>query len=276
MNVAYPGSPLVGYDDPADRPYGPGNPDYENDAARELPVRFSHLRAYGRSAMHGRHARLKEQQQTYAMERGTAVHAMLFGTKRVCGYPGSQRRGKEYDAFCLANADAEILTMAEYEKARRMADAVRQCKLAEPVLKGAVEKTIKFSWMGQQCRATPDVRGKDFITELKTASSADPMRFPWHALRMHYHAQMRMQQIACADEPKDCFVVCVESAEPYPVQVFRIDEKALELGEKLLVLWMERLKNAEAAGAFPAYTSCIMPIDAPEELNLEFGEEDAD
>lgn len=269
--------------DPRVEEYAPGNEDYEYDRRRQeqvdaepaLPVRFSHLRAYGRSAAHGRHARQQEMKQTYAMQRGTAVHALLFGTRKVCGYPGSQRRGKDYDAFAAEHSDSEILTMAEYDKARRMADAVRSCKEAEPVLKGIAEATIRFRWMGLECRATPDVRGEDYLTELKTASSADPMRFPWHALRMHYHAQMRMQNIAIGMKAKDSFVVCVESAEPFPVQVFRIDEKALEAGEKLLILWAERLKNAEASQSFPAYTSCIMPIDLPEDApDLIFPEDD--
>lgn len=238
------------------------------------PVRFSHLRAYGRSAMHGHHARTQDSAQTTAMQRGTAVHAIVFGTHQVCGYPGSQRRGKDYDAFVAEHPDTEILTMAEYDKARRMADAVRSSTLAEPVLKGIAERTITFRWMGLDCRATPDIRGTDYLTELKTSSSADPARFVWHALRMHYHAQMRMQQIACNDQPKDCFVVCVESAEPYPVTVFRIDEKALEAGEKLLIGWAEKLKNSESSESYPPYAQCIMPIDLPEELELDYGSND--
>ena len=237
-----------------------------------LPVRFSHLRAYGRSPMHGRHARMQEAEQTVAMERGSAVHALVLGTRKVCAYPGSQRRGKEYEAFAAEHADFEILTMAEYDKARQMTDAVRECKLAEPMLKGIAEHTILFRWMGLECRATPDIRGTDYLTELKTASSSDPERFVWMALRQHYHAQMRMQQIACADSLLlDCYIVCVESAEPFPVTVFRIDEKALEAGEKLLILWIERLKNCEKSQMFPPYAQCVMPIDLPEELELDYG-----
>ena len=231
--------------------------------------------------MHGRHARMQEAEQTVAMERGSAVHALVLGTRKVCAYPGSQRRGKEYEAFAAEHADSEILTMAEYYKARQMADAVHECKLAEPMLKGILEQTILFRWMGLECRATPDIRGTDYLTELKTASSSDPERFIWMALRQHYHAQMRMQGIAveCAIKelgplqapPLDNFIVCVESAEPFPVTVFRIDEKALEAGEKLLVLWIERLKNCEKSQIFPPYAQCVMPIDLPEELELDYG-----
>ena len=241
-----------------------------------LPVRFSHLRAYGRSALHGQHARLVEMDPTYAMQRGTAVHALLLGGRKVCGYPGKVRNGKQYDAFVAEHADCEILTSAEYEKACRMADAVRASELAMSVLQGDVEQTLRFRWMGLDCRATPDVRGPNYLTELKCSASSDPVRFPWHALRMHYHAQMRMQQIACGSEPDglECFVVCVEDKAPYPVTVFRMEPRALEAGGKLLVLWAERLKNSEASQNWPGYVQCIAPIDVPdEETELIFGEE---
>lgn len=242
------------------------------------PVRFSHLRAYGRSAMHGLHARTAESDQTIAMERGTAVHSIVFGTHPVIGYPGPTRRGKEFDAFAALHQGYEILTRDEYAKAQRMAEAVRECKLAEPYLKGAVEETLLFRWMGLDCRSTPDVRGADFATELKTAPSADPAQFGWHALRMHYHAQMRMEQIGAEavaelEHIADCFIVCVEANEPHPVTVFRVDEKALEVGEKLLCLWAERLKVAEASQAWPPYVSCVVPLTVPDELQLEFEEE---
>ena len=246
-----------------------------------LPVRFSHLRAYGRSAMHGHLARTKEAEQTIPMERGFALHALVFGTRKICGYPGATRRGKDYEAFAAEHADYEILTMAEYEKARGMADAVQQCKLAEPMLKGITEQTILFRWNALDCRATPDVRGDGFITELKTAATAEPTKFTWQALRFHYHAQMRLQQIACNWIPKsiggiqDCYIVCVESSEPYPVTVFRLEEHALIAGEKLLTLWSERLKNSEASNTYPPYVSCIVPLDIEDdELALEFPADD--
>lgn len=247
------------------------------------PVRFSHLRAYGRSPAHGRHARLVEMDPTYAMERGTVVHALIFGNRKVAGYPGAKRAGNEYEAFAAAHPDTEILTMAEFDKARRMADAVRASELAMSVLAGVKEKTILFRWMGLDCRSTPDVRGANYLTELKSSSSADPVRFPWHAIRMQYHAQMRLQTIAAsqsgpARERKidDCFIVCVEEKPPFPVTVFRMDERALEVGEKLLMLWAERLKGAEASRTWPPYVTCIVPIDVPdEEPELIFADEDA-
>lgn len=237
------------------------------------PVRFSHLKAYGRSAAHGLYARTHESDPNYAMQRGTAVHALIFGNRNVCGYPGRQRRGKEYEEFAAEHADYEILTLAEYDKARRMADAVLSSKVASPYIRGVTEETILFRWNGLDCRATPDVRGPDYLTELKTSASSDPERFPYHALRMGYHAQMRMQQYATGLLP-ECFIVCVEAEEPHPVTVFRLEERALDMGGRLLVLWAERLKSCESSNYYPPYSECVMPLDVPEDdAVLEFNDE---
>ncbi len=241
------------------------------------PVRFSHLRAYGRSPMHGQAARLRDIEPTVAMERGTAVHALIFGTRKVCGYPGATRRGKEYDAFVAANPDTEILTGAEFAKVQRMADAIRQCKLAEPYLQGTHEQTLLFRWMGLDCRSTPDCRGDGFVTELKTAQTSDPMRFVWHARRMHYHAQLRFEEygaVANKHRVEDHWLVCVESDDPHPVTVFHLEPEAREEGEKLLTLWAERLKNSEASQSFPPYVTCAVPLVWPkeEELELVYGD----
>ena len=237
------------------------------------PIRFSHLRAYGRSPAHGRHARTAaEDDPTYSMERGTAVHAMLFGTKKVIGYPGAVRRGKEYDAFCALNEGAEILTQSEFQKAQRMVDAVRSCKVAEPYLRGFAEQTLLFRWMGLDCRATPDIRGDGFLTELKTSKSADPAQFIWHAKRMHYHAQMRFQEFGCVAPVRDHWIVCVESEEPHPVTVFHVEPEALLEGEKLLTLWAERLKNCETSGQYPPYVECVVPLVWPKDEAFEFEE----
>lgn len=242
------------------------------------PVRFSHLKAYGRSAAHGAHARIAPKgAETYAIERGSGVHAILFGTQKVIGYPGSTRRGKEYEKFVTDHPGHLILTMNEYDKAMRMADAVLKCDLAAPLLNGVFEETLLFDWMGLKCRATPDVRGAGFLTELKTSQSSHPEKFLWHARRMGYHAQMRFQEYACersrVERIKDHWIVCVESEAPHPVTVFHVEPEALEEGDKCLTLWAERLKACEAANHFPGYIDCAVPLVWPkDEFELEYEE----
>lgn len=243
---------------------------------RNLPIRFSHLRAYGRSAAHGLYARQQDPVVTGAMQRGTAVHALILGNRKVAGWEGTQRRGKEYDAFAAANPDMEILTQKEYVKASAMARAVQSCDVAKPLLEGDVEQTILFNWYGRECRATPDIYGKNRVVEIKTSKTADPERFPWESLRMKYHAQLRMQQIATKEAATEAYIIVVESEPPHPVTVFRVTDEALTEGEKLLFLWMERLIGCEKSDFYPPYVSSIVPLDVPRDHDLEFDDDAVD
>ena len=241
---------------------------------RELPVRFSHLRAYGRSAMHGHYARTTEWKPTAPMLLGTAVHKLALNIGAVIAYPGKVRRGSEWEAFRDSHADSQILTAAEFAKATAMAEMLAECDIAREIMNGIAEETILFDWYGRKCRATPDVRGKGFVTDLKTCQTSDPEKFVWSSLRFAYHAQMRMQ---CEAAKVDiAYIVAIESTEPYPVTVFRVTDEALAEGEKSLSLWMERLITCEASNSYPPYSQSILPLDVPRNDELDYSGTDSD
>lgn len=241
--------------------------------------RFSHIRAFGRSAMHGLHAVQNEMKQTPAMQKGTAVDAMLYGTRKVVGCELVRNpKHAAYQEFMAANPDAEILTMADYDKACRMVEAIRASKTAEPWLKGVHQETLRFEYNGLQCRATPDTRGNGFLTELKTTHDGSPEKFRWHALRMAYHAQMWMQGVACQSHGFNIdryMIVCVEANPPHPVTVYEWDATALEQGSRLLTLWTERLRVCMESKVYPPYSDAIVPLGIPDEMpELVYGDEE--
>ncbi len=246
------------------------------------PIHFRHLVATGLSAQHGRFSLDGgEDDETTAMERGTAVHAMIFGTRKVIGYhAGKNRSGKTWEAFEAEHAGIEILTAKEFDKASRMAEAVRANPLAMDVLfsNGAVhEQRFPWQFMGHDCEGTPDVRAPAYVAELKTSVSAQPDRFRWQVLRMHYHAALAwyMQGVALSGlgQPQAAYIVAVESSPPHPVTVHRLTPRTLDLGARLVRLWMERLIGCEAAGEWPGYAQSILELDLEEDVPLIFGEE---
>ncbi len=247
------------------------------EATSTLPVRFSHLRAFGKSPAHGKYARSGgEDDPTYAMEKGTAVHAIIFGTRKVVGWEeGRPRRGKDFEDFALRNPDAEILTRKDYDAACYIAEAVARHPKASVLLqaKGSAEKTLLFRRLGRDCRATPDFRTTTYNVELKTTADASPRQFWFHARRMHYHAQMAWQ--ACAIEslglpvPENQYVVAVESRPPYVVQVYEFGPRKLREGAKLCHLWFERLCASEDADAYPGYSEMVLPLELDEEFESE-------
>lgn len=241
------------------------------------PVHFSRLRLIARSPAHYAYATAEE---TPSLERGTAVHALVFETQRIVSWEeGRPRRGKDYDKFVADNPNALILTHVEGQKALAMAEAVRRCREAMRVLDGTRETLREWDLGGRACAGTPDVVSRQFVTELKTTVSSHPERFAWQSLRMAYHAQlawyldgvMKGGQLA----PENAYVVAVESTAPFPVTVFRVSNRAIEEGRKLYRLWWEQLMNCERSDEWPAYAQSVLELDIPGDVALDFGDAEA-
>jgi hypothetical protein len=249
-------------------PTGPVDP-------RELAVRISRLKLMALSPAHY-HAAV--QKDTYSKERGSALHSLVLGGKRVLAYPGKVRRGKEFDAFVAANTNSQILTKADYARAEGMAASVRAHPHAMRVLAGQHEIELDWKFMGRNCQSHIDVigGGGEWVTELKSAVTSHPDRFAWQAKKFGYNAQIAFYWEAVLQSglgiPREAFVVAVESAPPYVVTVMRLTRQALDLGQRSFRLWMERLLGCEAANEWPGYVQDIVPLDVPDdEPELVFG-----
>jgi hypothetical protein len=139
---------------------------------------------------------------------------------------------------------------------------------ASKIIGGRKEQTIFFDFAGNLCRVTPDAfEPGDYLTELKSTFDASPAHFPYHAVRMAYHAQIAMQvdgaKLAGLEPPERLYIVAVESREPYAVAVFGITPRALDFGRRLWRSWMEQFIVCRDSDSWPGYGPGV--IDAPEE-----------
>lgn len=206
---------------------------------------------------------------------------MVFGTRKVCFYPGKRdKRSKKWQRFREDHQDHEILTEAEYERAEGMARAIRAHKKAMEALDGEREQTFTWDRAGLRCRGTPDVRTRRRITDLKTARTADPERFPGDAIRLAYHGQLPWYvgggvAAGLVDEGAECVVVAVEPEPPFVVTVFKLTSDAIEAGERLVALWFEQLKGCVESNVWPSYTEAVAYIDVRPDVELTFPDEDA-
>lgn len=190
------------------------------------------------------------------------------------------RNGAAWEKFRADNADALILTQAEYEITNRMVDSVRANPFALELLKGKIEDTIEFDFLGIPSRTTPDARTPTTVVELKTCRSSEPYAFAWQMKKMFYHAQMAfhvegMAAINAKLNPTP-YIVAVESSPPYPVTVFRVTPAAMLEGHKLIRLWFEQLKVCTSANAWPAYSQAVVDLDVPgtdQDSGVIFGDE---
>jgi hypothetical protein len=244
------------------------------------PLRCFHAKAAGRSASHARLALAEEgddEGESASISLGTTVHALLQGAQDILIYPGTTRRGKDWEAFKAAHPGARIVLTKERDTAMHIADALAANDDAHRLLtarKVRREETLLFDYLGRQCRATPDLcaDNRAWFAELKTTRNADPDKFAWDARKLGYHVQVAMQRLAIranGGKPKRAIIIAAESAPPWPVTVFELDEETLLAGEKQLRLWVERILGCEASGFWPGYVQSVVPLrmaEAPLEL----------
>lgn len=248
--------------------------------AEDNRIRFSRLKLIARSPAHYRYAKDRD---TSAKDKGSAVHAILkdqriiYYDKKTKDGRSAPRRGKEWEEFKALNQDAVIVTPKEYEDVNGMIESLRAHPRAMELLDGVREETLMFEVLGLQCRSTPDVREPNgaFVTELKTCQSSDPRRFVGQSLWMGYHAQMAMHRMAMAralgHRKPQGYIVAVESAAPFPVTVYHVDEKAFEAGEKQIRMWMETLRGCIQSNQWPAYAQSDVEFTIPED-EIDIGE----
>ena len=235
------------------------------------PVRYSRLRLIGQ--LSPAHYAADSVEQTACMEQGSAVDAMIFGSKPVTFYPGAVRRGKEWDSFKLDHPDSEwiVLSRSQYDESRAIAASVTANKRAMRVLQGERQKEIYWKFCNRDCVSHLDVLGHNnaWVTELKVSQTSNPARFRWHALKMGYHCQLAFYDDAVTfstgKSPKAHFIVCVESTLPHVVTTFRVARRAINQGKRTNRLWMERLLQCESADKWPGYSQSIVELDVQED-----------
>jgi hypothetical protein len=230
------------------------------------PLRFSVLKCMSRSPAHALYAATHPSPDTPAMRRGRLAHSVFLGKNIPTVFPGD-RRGKLWADFKEAHDGEDIVTTEEFEGAGAMAAALHSHSEARHLLMGQRERTVLFDFAGRPCRGTPDVFSDLHLADLKTTQDASPMRFPWTAARLGYHAQLAWYKdglkAAGVADPKELSIVAIESKPPYAVAVFRLTERAEDFGRRQYRTWLEEFLNCEKSGVWPGYIEGV--LDAPED-----------
>lgn len=234
-------------------------------------VRFSRLKKIAASPAH---YAADVHPESSCVEQGSAVDALIYGTKAVVAYPGAVRRGKEYDAFLSDHPESSFIiqTKKGLEESVAIANAVTADKRAMRLLKGERQKEILWSYCGRDCISHPDTIGKNgaWIADLKVSQTSNPNRFKWHALKMLYHCQLAFYGEAVATEhggiePRAYYNVVVEATFPHVVTVFKYSKRAIEAGKKFNRIMMERLIQCEQANQWPGYSQSVVEIDVQDD-----------
>jgi hypothetical protein len=257
-------------------------------SAREVPphlkpVRFSKLKLIGRTPAHYIGQFEEEREDNASLRFGRLVHSVVLGGAFVV-YQG-ERHGKKWAAFEAEHAGKDIVTAREHERAKRAAESVAKelGRLRDDhpdlpdLLAGEREKELAWMTEDRACGARIDVLGSNFVTELKTTTSAEVGWFTRNGGRLAYHAQLDWYlngaRMCYPREFDRAFIVAVEVKHPFVVTVFEADQETLDLGGRLWRSWWERLRVCETSNMWPGYAQSVMPFHIQQDAQIDFGDE---
>jgi exodeoxyribonuclease VIII len=229
---------------------------------------WSSLRELARSPKHYAYRLSHERPDTPAMRLGRAVHTSVLEPDRFALeytiWRGGVRRGKEWDAFCVANDDKDILSEDEYARCVAIRDAVRGHPVAGPLLaNGVAETTLQWvdSATGLALKARLDYLTDTALVDLKTAQSVTPRDFARACTNYQYHGQLAFY--ARPVEVPKVYMVAVESEQPHDVVVYEPDDDFLWAGDELVTDLLAKLKTCTDTDTWPGMYSGVQPLSLP-------------
>jgi hypothetical protein len=235
----------------------------------------------GNSAAHYKYHLDNPVVETDPMRLGSRVHDLVLkgGRNRFAIWDGNRRAGKEWDLFELAHADATILTADQEDRAQQIAIAVLGNDEAMVALFGCVtEQRRTWDIAGRECEGTPDAVGPSSIADLKITNDTSPGRFPWHARKMGWLAQIAWYDFGVhGGQAEHLTLIAAPNVPPFDpklVTVYKLTPDACELGHRTWRSHFERLRVCEESNVWPGYSDCVVPLDVDRDFTLhQNGEE---
>lgn len=244
---------------------------------RHGSVSKSQLDQFAKSPAHYLASLTTQRKETAAMRIGSLFHGMVLEGVKVAVAPACDKRTKEgkatWEAFCIENAGAEIVTADEGEMLFGMVKSVKSHPAASALLSGPGIAEGSCWWhdeqSGELCRCRPDFYRQDLgiIVDLKSTEDASPKEFARSIANYRYHMQSAFYQdgveAATGGFIKGFVFVAVEKKPPYAVAVYQLDMQGVEAGRVEYKRLLLELADCKAAKKFPGYSDRIETISMP-------------
>ena len=217
-----------------------------------------------------------QREDTQALRLGRAIHSAILTPDSFAGdwavlpeeIDRRTKAGKEaYAEFEASSAGREILTAAEAEQVRNIAEAVLSSVDTSELLNLARIREEPIFWTDREtgllCKCRVDAMSIEqrVLIDLKTTTDADTLSFYREAARYGYDVQAAHYSSGFFEKFghwPDWYFIAVEKAEPFAAHVFRADDSWLDQGEAVRRDLLAKLKHCRESGEFPGYDLSIL------------------
>ncbi len=257
------------------------------------------LEEFRRCPEHYRYTLQAPRSATPALERGTALHLATLEPETFegryvtlgrcegkrkdgerCAYQGSVYRDGQ--SFCKSHDPGKgeapddptiaVLAEADYASVLGMRDAVLRHPRSGSLFEGRGELEVTGVFedpeTGVLCKIRPDrlVERANLSVNLKSTRDASPWVFGSDAARRGYHRREAFYRRGLAALGTECTasaLVTVESAPPYSVACYLIDEDDLRITSDEVTRLLDHFKYCEAEDYWPGYGDEFLTLRLP-------------
>ena len=203
---------------------------------------------------------------------GTAAHCLVLskGAERLVLVDADSWRTKAAQtARAEAYAEGKTpLLAADMRKAEDMAEALDRHPLAVATLDGKPEVSMFYERPdGLWLRGQMDIMGADCTADYKSTADASSFGFSRMAWRFRYHMQAawyRRLRAWLTGEWLPFRLVAQESAAPYLVSVWELDDLAIRQGESDMDEAIRIYQQCMESGQWPGYPDEIQTLSPPD------------
>jgi hypothetical protein len=239
-------------------------------------LNYSSLKHILRSPAHYKYMRDNPIEPTKAMQFGTLVHMRILEPEKyeelVVAETIDRRTklGKERAEEIEAKG-FYLISPEESAKIENIHKAVMSNPDAARFVTNG-EREQAFFWTdietGLKCKARPDfVHQGKFIVDIKTSKDASPQAFARTAASLMYHFQAAFYldgvSTATTQNYTDFVFIVVEPEPPFGVALYSLDLMAIDAGRVMYRRALNRIKDCEVDGLFPAYPAGLQTLSLP-------------
>jgi hypothetical protein len=210
---------------------------------------------------------------TKSMRIGTALHSLTLEGVAPVVMPEFSGKGSVAlrDEWKQAHAGALIVSEDEALDVHGMAASIAMHPIAGPAFarrdgKSEVSAMWECPETGVLCKSRFDWLLPGVIVDLKTAADASAAGFAHSVASYRYHVQDAFYSQAaasCGHSVEHFLFVVVESAPPFNVAVYRLDDEARDIGRRLYLRDLRTYKECKTSGVWPGYPTEIQELSLP-------------